>query len=212
MKDTKNARNASKKDTSLQVPMIDPDVYPVDHEGYQATKMEKYMLAARMYATGATYRDVGERFGVSSSTAYQWIKKAREFWLDQASLSYQSKVAEVYADIDTLIYEAYAGWKRSIGEVVKTVHTHRPVKINNVDGSVRKNAVGDETKTTTEHKAGDAAFLGIVARCIDRKAAILGLEKEAEDNKGLATFLAQNFGNIPHERFLRPTEEDLSAN
>ena len=211
MKNVINAKNARKK--ADKSPVIDLATYPYDIAGYEATKLEKYMLAARMFSTGSTYSEIAENLGIAKGTAYSWVKKAREFWLEQATLSYQAKVAQVYSDIDVLIYEAYEGWKRSIGEVTKTVHTSRGAKINNVDGSVRKNArPKDEIKTTTEHKAGDAAFLGIVARCIDRKAAILGLEKEAEDNKGLATFLAKNFGEIPHSRYLKPTEEDLKLN
>ena len=209
MKNTTNAKNASKKQRG---PDIDIEKYPMSVAGFPPGLEEKHLIASRMYGVGYTYQQVADKLGVCVATARKYVVRAREAFIELAAASYQERLASVYQDLDTLKYEAYAAWEASKGSLTKTVERTRPVKQKNKNGEERANAVGSETTITTTQSTGNPQYLAIVARVLDRKAQILGLEKEAEANKGLASFLAQPFDQFDASRFLHPSKEDLPAN
>jgi hypothetical protein len=128
--------------------------------------MERRARVSELYLQCQTMAEIGRQIGVSANTIYHDICWAREQWRARAADTIEIHKQRELARIDNLEVEAWRGWKRSIGKV-KTTKTET--------GQTATGPI-DKTSETIQYQAGDPRFLDNIARCIESRRKIMGLD------------------------------------
>ena len=93
------------------------------------------------------------------------LKCIRIEWRSSSVRNFDDARAQELARIDQVEHDAWQGWLRSVGKVKRIQH----------ENGVGAQGAINKTTETTEFKAGDPRFLGIVQDCIKQRCEILGL-------------------------------------
>ena len=123
-----------------------------------------------MYLQGFNQVEIAEALDVSQATISSDIKSAREEWRTARTKKVDRMMNRELARIDHLARIYWDAWERSIGEVVTVTEK---VGTNGVERSEK-----------TEQKVGDRGFLDGVAKCIDMRTKLLGVNKERPPEAG----------------------------
>ena len=159
----------------------------------QSDKEVDYYHIARMYAQKMQFADIALALEditgktLSVSQICQDIKVIRERWAENEISNFNERVSLELAKIDALELEAYESWQRSKGRkirITKKVSQQQPGMVESVTDEgeivseeVEGAIVGVIEKTTTEEElVGDARYLDIIYKCIDRRIKLLGLD------------------------------------
>ncbi len=118
---------------------------------------------AKMYLEGKTQREIGAFFGVSQPTITNDLKIIHSTWVQDAQIPYAKAMAKQIARIDWIEAEAVEAWIASKAGKAQ----QRGVK-----GS------GEEI-ITYWNIPGDPAYLTRIQWCVEQRAKIFGLYKEA---------------------------------
>lgn len=148
-----------------------------------ALREKRVEEAAKLYLQGNTYRKIGEIMGLPKSTVLDYINIAREMWRDDSIHSIELHKRQEIARLDDLISEYWQGYQRSIGTVQKRVREKKVVpkssKTVGEDGQLYEGGVLEtiHAKVYEEDRAGDPRFLDGIARCMQLRSRILGIEE-----------------------------------
>ena len=123
-----------------------------------------------MYLQGFNQVEIAEALDVSQATISSDIKSAREEWRTARTKKVDRMMNRELARIDHLARTYWDAWERSIGEVVTVTEK---VGTNGVERSEK-----------TEQKVGDRGFLDGVAKCIDMRTKLLGVNQEKTPETG----------------------------
>jgi IS30 family transposase len=134
----------------------------VSTQGATSFELEqRQRIVMERYLAGNSMRKIAEELNVAVGTVWNDVNAIRKHWREQSVDEYDLWKDRELERIDKLEMAAWQGWNRSTQDAVKITEEHSP------DGS--KNSM------TTQGQAGDAAFLAILARCIEQRCKILGL-------------------------------------
>ena len=186
--------------------------------GRERSKIEKdrdRALISSLYCRGWTYETIGVEVGklypagadpgtaqvqpgkpFSKAHVHKEMKFIRKMWLRDRLGKYAERQAEELAKIDAIEREAWAAWRRSVGEQIDSIDYADQVVA--VDGDDMKTAQPYRTVERTRQHAGSPRFLDIVLTCIEQRCKILGIGTR-EDPTSLETpeYGTKNIYGIP---------------
>lgn len=99
---------------------------------------------------------------------------ARKAWRQQADDSCEELIAEQLQRIDLIETEAWAAWERSKENAETT--------IRDIENGVKTKA---KVRKVSSDQYGDARFLAIALKCVDKRCRILGIGDYAEKVRGI---------------------------
>lgn len=131
--------------------------------------------------------EISKMLDVSVLTVRHDLDVIRSEWIGAATADIIAKRAEELALLDVAIAEAWAGWYRSleprtVTKAVKTGPGGQPV-----------------TSAVTYKRDGDPRFLALIAKYIDQRARLLGLNLQPDDpvpqnnNSNVVIVLPENY-------------------
>jgi hypothetical protein len=137
----------------------------------EAARLQRQAKVAELYSTGETMRAIALQLSVSLRTVYKDICWANEQARSRAVESIEIHRQRELGKLDHIEYEAWRGWKRSIGKKV-TLRTETGT------GTIGGGKLGniDKEFTETHRDAGDPRFLDIGLKCVESRRKILGLD------------------------------------
>lgn len=114
-----------------------------------------------LWLRGYTYKEIADVVGITVSNVGNDLHHIRQLWVERSGRNVGEIRAEELAKLDALEWEYWQAWRRSVGEMTKTVES---------------TTKGEDTITITkETEAGDPRYLQGVERCIEERCDILGL-------------------------------------
>lgn len=119
---------------------------------------------------GMTFRDIAAKHGVSLRTAYVGYKAVEERWREDSKEALDKIMAKELAKLDLIEAEAWKAWERSQASSNDTLQELT------VDGEGRRKVTG--VKARRKDQVGDARYLDVVFKCVDRRLRLLGLDAE----------------------------------
>ena len=122
---------------------------------------------SELYLKGFTQEKIAAEFNITRQQIAYDLKDIKDQWKDSTLIDFNEAQNRELDRIDLLESEAWKGWNRSIGTVVKTTE-------KSGDSSMKGSYA--ETSTVAEEQAGDSRFLEIINKCIQRRCDILGLK------------------------------------
>lgn len=133
-------------------------------------KEHRKAVVAEMYVTGKTFFDIGQKLGVSKVTIHKDMLENRQEWREARLNCTEQWTDEQLVKLDRLEAAAWDGWERSHGVHQKTTVETIQSDGDEDDGIRQKHTVVDNPI------AGDARFLDVILRVIQRRCAILGID------------------------------------
>jgi hypothetical protein len=137
------------------------------------SKSEKHrdrLLISDYYLKGYSQMEIGVKTNLSQSTVSKDIKILIRYWTRAQYRNIDCLQEQELARINKLEIEYWEAWERSKKIFISTSVKRHSVTSNNLD----KNTPA-ETTTKQEDRNGDPRYLVGVQWCIDKRAAILGL-------------------------------------
>jgi predicted transcriptional regulator len=122
---------------------------------------------SRLYLAGKIQAQIAQELGISQSTVSRELKIIQGEWKIERVLDLNEAKQKELAKIDNLETTLWDAWNRSV-----RTNTIRATKASVVGGTV----VGQELTERTEEEIGDPKFLDGVARCIEARMRVLGIE------------------------------------
>ena len=133
------------------------------HNGRHTTgPTHRRTRVAELYLKGWTQTKIAQHIGFSIATVSLDLKRIRKEWRETYKEDFAKRQARELAKIDRLEREYWEAWERSIG-----INETRTVK-NGKDGT--------EETVKQQDLVGDPRFLDGIAKCIDRRCKILGID------------------------------------
>jgi hypothetical protein len=119
----------------------------------------------RHYLHGELQFEIARAVGIDQGNVSRDLRWVHDQWLQDAKLANGDRVARELAKIDEVERQAWAAWQRS-QQIAETTRT-------------RKSLPGDEVmaEVTRQGQVGDAHYLEVVLKCVERRSKLLGLEK-----------------------------------
>jgi hypothetical protein len=127
---------------------------------------------ATCFLRGLPRVKIAERLGVSVGTIQRDLSAIRKKWLESRSLDYDLAQEVELRKIDYLEREAWEAWDRS----------QLPTQTSKISGSGEELKETRRGEKTSRSQFGASKFLEIIARCIDRRCAILGIPVTRADH------------------------------
>ncbi|MFO0940096.1 MAG: hypothetical protein U0930_04950 [Pirellulales bacterium] len=134
-------------------------------------RAETIAKIAQLYLQGQSLYDISDSLGISISTTFRYLDKARADWLAASVETVELIVAKELARIDAIERAAWVGWNRSL--LPSKSVTTMPGK-----GRSKKPHV----ITTRQKQNGDPRFLAVVQKCVEQRAKLLRLDRSPEES------------------------------
>jgi hypothetical protein len=163
-------------------------------------------VVGRLYCQGLSQHAIANKlseegtFGkLSQSTVCNDLVAIRERWKANAEKSYETRLNEELAKLDAIESSAWESYRRSCQEAVTVTTEKMPVSVKPKKGEepskVKKVIV---TKSTEQRKgqAGDASFLSIVEKCVEKRMKLLGFLDERSVNINNNNAVAADFSQL----------------
>jgi predicted transcriptional regulator len=115
-----------------------------------------------LYLRGTTQSDIGKELGVVQSQVSYDLKEIQKRWRESALVNINEVKQRELARIDELEIEYWQAWRRSIGEVTKTVTSRNALR-------------GDTASISKETLNGNPAYLQGVQWCIEQRCKLFGI-------------------------------------
>lgn len=128
--------------------------------------MKRREIVSELYLKGLTMRQMGAEVGVSHQQICEDLKHIRAEWRSSTIRNFDEAKSLELARLDQIEAEAWRAWERSQGKHVTT---------KTESGTGAQGAI-DKTSETTEDLAGDPRFLDAIAKCVQKRCDILGLD------------------------------------
>lgn len=145
-------------------------------------------LIVALYLKGLYQWEISERLNSDPARGYKInqqmvsndLREAESRWRSSTIIDFNEAKWKELNRVDELEREAYAAWFRSVGkrtvETTETVQTTAGTPEPKAKPKTREKTIGRARVTIrTEEDAGSADYLRLVAWCIDKRCAILGL-------------------------------------
>jgi len=134
-------------------------------------------VIADLYLSGMTMREIGAKLGCSHQKVGANLKKIRKMWLESAIRDFDELKSRELAKIDRIERKAWEAWEKSCGERKSTTKEQIRKVLKAGDSPT---AVREKLMVQTQNLIGDPRYLEVIARCIERRCKILGLDKTDE--------------------------------
>ena len=118
-----------------------------------------------MSLRGVTRADMALRLKVGTATISRDLKAVRKEWLESRVRDFDQAREIELRKLDNLEREAWEAWSRS----------QRPVETNKVSGGGLDLTEKRRGEKISRSRSGDAKYLDVIARCIDKRCEILGI-------------------------------------
>ncbi len=139
-------------------------------------------VLADLYLQKVPQTKIAKQLGISPATVTRDMKILVARWKDSSLSNINDKIHIELRTIDRVEAEAWTAWEKS-----KLDKTKRTDKVNAVHAKIRKDIADREgvvpgteklieTIKSTEGRVGDPRYLEVVARCIERRCKIMGLD------------------------------------
>lgn len=118
-----------------------------------------------MFMSGSSMRAIGREVGVSVTTVFHDLDRARQKWKEETAKSYADHLPIKLAELDAIRAAAWDGWKRSLlDEVTKKREAGETDK-------------GANSKRSTQRRgqSGNPIFLARLESCLRLECRLLGL-------------------------------------
>lgn len=139
---------------------------PHERRMQQLSLLERRKSVAKRYLQGQTQWEIARAFEVDQKTISNDLKAIRREWLQDAVLAHGEWTARELAKIDEVERNAWLAWTKS-QENAETLRA----RIN--DGR-------QISEKISRGQAGDARFLEVILKCIQRRCELLGLDAPRE--------------------------------
>lgn len=133
-----------------------------------AQREQRRIFIANQRFKGVSFRDIASELGVSVGYVYSEYKQVEEQWRAESRKSMDELKARELAKLDAIEQEAWRAWERSCEQATKLREDYA---YNQEGARQRKKA-----QATREDQIGNPKFLDVIARCIDRRCKLLGLD------------------------------------
>jgi hypothetical protein len=130
--------------------------------------LRRVEVAAR-FLRGEPQARIAERLNVSVSTIKRDLQAIRKEWLAARVRDYALAQETELRKLDYLESEAWEAWQRS----------QQPIETSKISGAGEALSESRRGERSTRSQFGAAKFLEIIARCIDRRCAILRIPAPA---------------------------------
>lgn len=123
-----------------------------------------FVETARLYARGFMLHEIAEElcrdrdYTLTKQQISLDLKRLRAQWREAAQIDMDQAVGRELARLDEIERQAWRGWERSLRDA--EAHIEGPE--------------GERTERRT--RSGDPSYLGVIERCLARRAALLGIE------------------------------------
>lgn len=121
--------------------------------------------AASLWLRGVPQTQIATQLGVSSQTIARDLRVIRQEWVQTRVTDWEMAREIELRKLDALEREAWEAWDRS----------QRHAETNKVSGSGADLGEKRRGEKISHSRTGDAKYLDVVARCIDRRCALLGI-------------------------------------
>lgn len=133
----------------------------------KAQREQNRILIAERRFQGVSFRDIAAELHVSVGYCYSEYKHIEEQWREEAARNLDDLKARELAKLDKIEQEAWKAWDAS---------TKQATKITEDFGFKGAERHRTKAKATREDQVGNPKFLDIIAKCIDRRCKLLGLD------------------------------------
>lgn len=155
----------------------------------KCNKEQRLEIVAPLWRKNYTYREIrGEvtkRLGLQAyalSTVKSDVDTLLQEWKENRLDDTEKKITSELARIDLVIREAWEMWEKSKQDFEKKKGRQKGVPIFDKQGVQIKVKTTFQEMQNEEYRAkGDARYLDIIIRCIERRCKLLGLDKETVD-------------------------------
>lgn len=153
-------------------------------------KMEqRRTIAGQLYLKGETQAAIAKQLGVSDRTVSTYLKDIRDEWLQSRLDAHERVQAKELARIDEIERNAWAAWERSQEDAVQVTAKETP-------GAGKKKPTPGETTTRTTAQVGDSKWLALALDCVEKRAKILGLYIQHEEEPATEEVTAEDIGVV----------------
>lgn len=135
-----------------------------------ALREQNRIRIAQQRFKGVPFREIASELGVSVGYVYSEYKHVEEQWRAESRKSLDELKSRELAKIDLIEQEAWKAWERSCEQALKMREDYA---FNSEGTRQRKKA-----QALREDQAGNPKFLDVIAKCIDRRCKLLGLDAE----------------------------------
>lgn len=156
---------------------------------------EHLALIADLYLKKTPLNVIAKQIGISNATITRDVKLLVARWRKSALSSIDDKIQIELESINKTEAEAWEAWERSKlnkekrVDKVNAVHAKMSKAISSREGVVPGTEKLIETIKSSEGQYGDPRFLEVIAKCIERRCKLMGLDKpEKLQIEGKPTF------------------------
>lgn len=155
----------------------------------KCNKEQRLEIVAPLWRKNYTYREIRvevmKRLGLkaySLCTVKSDVDTLLHEWQENRLDDTEKKITSELARIDLVIREAWEMWEKSKQDFEKKKGKQKGVPIFDEQGVQIKVKTTFQEMQNEEYRAkGDARYLDIIIRCIERRCKLLGLDKETVD-------------------------------
>lgn len=155
----------------------------------KCNKEQRLEIVAPLWRKNYTYREIRvevmKRLDLKAyalSTVKSDVDTLLHEWQENRLDDTEKKITSELARIDLVIREAWEMWEKSKQDFEKKKGKQKGVPIFDEQGVQIKVKTTFQEMQNEEYRAkGDARYLDIIIRCIERRCKLLGLDKETVD-------------------------------
>lgn len=140
-----------------------------------------------MLCRGMTERQIAEATGKAPSTVHWHIGVLLRRWRKGQATNTGRWLGRVLASLDIAEAEAWEAWakSRTVPKRIVTMRARGVGRRRRIDRPVRVEGelVDISRKVELIESAGDAQFLGVILKCVEKRARLLGLYNNAEEQQ-----------------------------
>jgi DNA-binding Lrp family transcriptional regulator len=128
---------------------------------------------------GESYREVAARLNISPNTIMTYVREVEKDWMERATEKLDKVKSRELAKLDAIEKEAWSAWERSKESTTKEQMKaeFKLVADPNDPEKPRKPVRSPkESRTMREERIGDAKYLEIVFKCIEKRLRLLGVD------------------------------------
>lgn len=139
--------------------------------------LERQELVSRHYLEGKPQHEIAKLVNVSQMTVSNDLLAIRERHVANAERDYKTRLGEELAKLDKVEAAAWRSYERSCEDAVTMTIEKVPVSVKpkkGEDAKPSKKIVVTKSIEQRKGQAGDASFLSVIDRCVEKRMKLLG--------------------------------------